>query len=309
MARIHTLSVRAHLILVALVRLGAGRFADLRVAVRVLRAVLVALASHRFRFAAVGEILRIALVPLQAPAAGRVATPADATLSIRTARDARTNIATLGFTVRLPHTLGSLRTVGVPFALGCSLASRRLVRIAHQTGRTRAPVRPTAVPALGIRTARSLAAEIDQRAAHLRITGKTGLTVAHLAMVFGRTERIRPARSRPTGQARNLARMVIAQLVRRTVLIDGALDPPAHTGRITEEPLLTLAHGRMGTGNTIRIPSAQCPASAARIATLGPTARVGHAHLIGITVLVRAALELLRADPVVAVLEVGTGRV
>lgn len=228
------------------------------------------------------------------------------TLRVRATLNTGTNIATLRFTVLL-HTLGHLRAVTVPLAFGRTLAAA-LVRIPHQPGRARAPVRASAVATLGVRCARSLLAEVDQRAAPLRVAGEARLTVAHLAVVFGRTERIGAA-GRLTRQAGDLACVVLAHLVRGAVVIALALHLAADAARIPVEALLALALRHMVACAAVGIAAAQDAPTVARIATLRPSVRVRNAHLVRAAIVVRPAFELLRADAVVAVLEVRTGGV
>lgn len=150
--------------------------------------------------------------------------------------------------------------------------------------------------------ARRVATVVDGLAARVRVPAKAGLAVANGAMVFGRAQRLLAARFLVL--AGRSADVFIAELVEGAVVVRLALDATAVGLRVAGEPRLARADGAVTPGHTLRIAAAK-NSSLARIPALGAAVRVDYAVLVRQAVVVGATADLLRADVVLAVLEVG----
>jgi hypothetical protein len=153
------------------------------------------------------------------------------------------------------------------------------------------------------RTARCLGAEVDQCAALKSISGESRLAVADLFVVVCRAQCIRAARV--VDQARNLARLAVAQLVTGTVGVLGALDFLAAGGWISKVALETGAERLVVLGRAACITAAQ--GSRAGVDTFVLTDSVDDAFFVVVALGVHAADQLLHANVVLAELELRAG--
>lgn len=108
--------------------------------------------------------------------------------------------------------------------------------------------------------------------------------------------------------ARRSADVFIAELVESAVIVSFALDATAVGLRVASESRFARANGAVTSGHTFGIAAAK-DASLARIPAFGAAVRVDDTILVRQAVVVGATANLLRADVVLAVLEVGAARV
>jgi hypothetical protein len=152
-------------------------------------------------------------------------------------------------------------------------------------------------------TARRLGAKVDQRAALKGVSGEARLAVADLFVIVCRAQCIRAARV--VDQARNLARLAVAQLVAGTVGVLGALDFLAAGGRVSEVALEAGAERLVVLGRAACVAAAQ--GSGAGVDALVLTDGVDDAFFVGVALGVHAADQLLHANVVLAELELRAG--
>jgi hypothetical protein len=153
------------------------------------------------------------------------------------------------------------------------------------------------------RTARGLGAEVNQCAALKSVSGESRLAVADLFVIVCRAQCIRAARV--ADQARNLARLAVAQLVTGTVGVLGALDFLAAGGWISKVALETGAERLVVLGRAACIAAAQ--GSGAGVDALVLTDGVDDAFFVVFALGVHAADQLLHANVVLAELELRAG--
>lgn len=257
--------------------------------------------GDRFRSASGRRIVGITFESLAADAESFVI--ARKAIRIGSAQDSTARVDAFGLTGQTSANGGS-RTVVVTDAFHRLLASF-LVRFTHFALRTETFEGSARVLALGTGGAGDLSAVVDGRAALGDVTGVSGLTFAYGRVFFREAQRVLAALV--VDHAGDFATIFVTFLVGRTIVVAVALDFETSDFvilRITEESVLTAAHGLVILGHAVGVATAQ-DGTIARIAARSLSVVALQTGLRGGTFAAAPATNFLDADAVDAQHRVG----